>query len=240
MIKGVEAQVYKNELIEAMFKAGAHFGYSRSRRHPSVKPYLFGSKNRVEVFDLEKTFELLARAKEFVSKTVGNGGTILFMGGKNEAREVIKTAALKVGMPYVAGRWIGGTITNFAIIRKRVEKMEDLISKREKGDLDKYTKKERLLIDREIGRLNNFFSGLVKLKDYPQALFIIDHKKEHIAVREARTKNIPVISLCGSDCDIKEVEYPIVANDSSLSSIKLFVDEIVNAVESGRTAVNSL
>ncbi|HEY4478983.1 MAG TPA: 30S ribosomal protein S2 [Candidatus Paceibacterota bacterium] len=231
----MEAKKEKNsELVEAMFKVGAHFGFGRSRRHPSVKSYLFGAKNRVEVFDLEKTSDLLIRAKEFITKIVSTGGTVLFVGGKNESRDIVKNTAEELGVPYVAGRWIGGTLTNFANIRKRIEKMEDLISKREKGELSKYTKKERLLIDREIENLKRFFLGLSRLKDYPHTLFIIDHKREHIAVAEARSRGIPVVSLCGSDSNIKEVDYPILANDTSLSSIKFFVGEIASAVRAGK------
>ncbi len=223
-----------NPEIERMFKAGAHFGYVKSRRHPSVKPLIFGVKNKMEIFDLEKTLPYLAKAKEFVSSIAEKNGTILFIGGKNESREAVKRAASSIGMPYVAGRWIGGTFTNFPQIRKRIERMESLTSQRERGELNKYTKKERLLIDREIENLVRFFGGIATLKELPKAVFVVDSRKEHIAVTEAKKVKIPVISLCGTDCNLAGVEYAIPGNDASVSSITFFLNEIVAAYRDGQ------
>ena len=218
-----------NPMIDSMFKAGAHFGFSRTRRHPSVTPYIFGVKNKVEIFDLEKTSVLLEKAKEFVISLAKEGKTILFVGGKSEARSAIKIGALSINMPYVDGRWIGGTLTNFVQIRKRVEKLERLTSEKEKGELAKYTKKERLLIDREIANLERFFSGVVSMKDLPKALFIVDPKKEKSALQEAKDMKIPVICLAGSDCNIKGIDFPIIGNDASQTSIQFFTSEITKA-----------
>jgi small subunit ribosomal protein S2 len=226
-----EEKVVMNAEIERMFKAGAHFGLLKSRRHPSVKSLIFGAKNRVEIFDLEKTKDYLDRAKEFVKSIAKNNGSILFVGGKNEAQDATRKLAESLGLPYVAGRWIGGTFTN---IRKRVERLEMLMDQREKGELGKYTKKERLLIDREIDKLNRFFSGITPMKELPKALFVVDSKYEEIAVTEAHKVGIPVIGLCGSDCNLKAVEYPIPGNDSSVSSIKFFLSEIGNAYKEAR------
>ena len=223
-----------NPEIERMFKAGAHFGYVKSRRHPSVKPLIFGVKNKMEIFDLEKTLPYLAKAKEFVSSIAEKNGTIRFIGGKNESREAVKRAASSIGMPYVAGRWIGGTFTNFPQIRKRIERMESLTSQRERGELNKYTKKERLLIDREIENLVRFFGGIATLKELPKAVFVVDSRKEHIAVTEAKKVKIPVISLCGTDCNLAGVEYAIPGNDASVSSITFFLNEIVAAYRDGQ------
>jgi small subunit ribosomal protein S2 len=231
-----EQEIKANPAVNNMFKVGAHFAYSRSRRHPTVAPFIFGVKNRVEIFDLAKTDEALIAAKEFVKKLGTEGKQIVFVGGKNEAREVVKSGAISIDMPYVAGRWIGGSITNFSEIRSRVEKMLDLTAKREKGELSKYTKKERLLIDREIDNLERFFSGLVPMKELPKALFVIDSRREKIAVEEARKAGIPVVALCGSDCDLKEVNYAVPANDASVASIKYFVGEMVAAYEEGKKA----
>ena len=228
MTKNTE-QTKENPRIEALFKAGAHFGFIKSRRHPTVTPYIFGAKNRVEIFNLEKTEVLLDEALAFVKKLASEKKTILFVGGKSEAKKAIKKAGLALNLPYVAGRWVGGTISNFVEIRKRIEKLLDLTSKREKGELGKYTKKERLLIDREIVRLETLFQGLVTLTKVPDALFIVDSKKEHIALAEAKAFNIPVISISGSDCNINEVTYPIVANDASLSSVNYIVDQVIEA-----------
>lgn len=224
----------KNTTIDGMFTAGAHFAFSRSRRHPTVAPYIFGVKNKVEIFDLEKTTALLEKAKDFVRTLGKEGKTILFVGGKSEARNAIKNGALSLAMPFVDGRWIGGTLTNAPQIRKRVEKMERLTLEREKGELAKYTKKERLLIDREIANLERFFSGIVSMKDLPKALFVIDPRKEKNAVKEAQDMHIPVIALAGSDCNLKEVTYPMVGNDSSQTSIQFFVNEIIKAYSEGK------
>lgn len=223
----------QHPVIQGMFKAGAHFGYVRSRRHPTVTPYIFGAKNRVEIIDLEKTQELLEKAKAFISSIAAERGQVLFIASKNEAKAIVKTAAESIGMPYVAGRWIGGSFTNFPEIRRRVEKLEDLTVKREKGELAKYTKKERLLIDREIDKLDRLFSGLIPMKQMPKAIFVIDPRREHIAVAEARKVGIPVIALAGSDCNLKEVDMAIVANDASVASITFFVQEITAAYKQG-------
>ena len=223
----------QNEAIAKMFAAGAHFAFSRSRRHPTLAPFIFGMKNRVEIFDLEKTNTHLEKAKDFVRTMAKEGKQILFVGGKNEARDAIKQAAISIDMPYVAGRWIGGTLSNFKEIRSRVDKFLDLTTKREKGELAKYTKKERLLIDREIANLDRFFSGLIVMKELPKALFIIDSKHENIAVAEATKAGIPVVALMGSDCDFKAVTCPIPGNDASLRSIAFFVDQIVWAYKEG-------
>ncbi len=225
-----------NASVERMFKAGAHFGYSKSKRHPSTKPYIFGVKNRVEIFDLEKTNEMLEIAKNFVRTLGQEGKQILFVTGKAEARDVLRQTAESLGMPYIAGRWIGGTITNFAAIRSRVDKLADLSGKREKGELGKYTKKERLLIDREIDNLIFYFKGLASLKEFPKAFFVIDPKREKIAVTEAHKGNIPVIALAGSDCDLSDVDFPIPGNDSSVASIKFFLAEIAGAYQEGKAS----
>ena len=223
-----------NSRVENMFKAGAHFAFSKTRRHPTVTPYIFGVKNKVEIFDLEKTEVLLENAKAFVSSLAKDGKAILFVGGKSEARNSIKSGALSINMPYVDGRWIGGTLTNFTQIRKRVEKMEKLVSEKEKGELAKYTKKERLLIDKEIANLERFFSGIVSMKDLPKAIFIIDPKKEKTALKEAKDMGIPVIALAGSDCNIKGLDFPMVGNDSSQTSVNFFVQEIVKAYSTAK------
>jgi small subunit ribosomal protein S2 len=222
------------ERIDEMFKAGAHFGYSKTRRHPSVASLIFGVKNKVEIIDLEKTDAQLEKAQEFVSNLAKEGKQIMFVGGKPEARLSLKIAAESIGMPFVDGRFIGGTLTNFPEIKKRLVKLEDLTKQKEKGELAKYTKKERLLIDREIANLERFFGGISFIKDLPKALFVVDSKKEEIAVTEARKMKIPVISLSGTDCDISKIEYPIVANDASVSSVTFFVNEIAKAYKKGK------
>jgi small subunit ribosomal protein S2 len=223
-----------NSLIDSMFSAGAHFGFSKSRRHPSVLKFIFGRKNNVEIFDLEKTAEKLEYAKEFATKVASEGKQILFVGGKKESQNIIRDIAEKIDQPYVAGRWIGGTLTNFEEIRKRVSRLLDLTSQRDKGLLGKYTKKEKLMIEREIEKLEEKFGGIVSMERKPGVLFIIDADKESIARDEAINEGIPVISLSSSDCDFSKISYPIPANDSSVKSIQLFTSEIAEAYESGK------
>ena len=223
-----------NKAIETMFSAGAHFGLGRSRRHPSVTPYIFGTKNRTDILDLEKTDILLEKAKAFIAGLAKEGKTVLFVGGKKEATAAVKTGAQAVNMPYVEGRWIGGTITNFTQTRKRIERYEKLVGDKEKGELAKYTKRERMLIDKEIGNLEKMFMGIVGLKKIPDALFVIDPRREKIAIAEADHGKIPVVALCGSDCDVSAVAYPIVGNDAAKGSIQFFMDEIVKAYREGK------
>lgn len=221
--------VKKEQSFEELFKVGAHFGFGKGRRHPSVNSFILGSKNRVDIIDLEKTEESLEKASAFVSELAQNKASILFVGGKNEAQNIIKEAAEKIGVAYCANRWIGGTLTNFPQIRKRVDIMLDLISQKEKGELGKYTKKERILIDRKIEKLQKMFWGIKDMTVLPKALFIVDPRYEDTAVREAKGLNIPIVALCGSDNDISKIDYPILANDTSISSIKYFVEKVAES-----------
>lgn len=227
-------------VIDALFSVGAHFGCRRSRRHPSAAPFIFGVKGTVDIFDLEKTTQALAAAEAFVSGLAKDGKVILFVGGKKEASEAVAAGAAALGLPYVASRWIGGTMTNFGQIRGRVDKLLELTEKREKGEFAKYTKKERLLIDREIERLTELFRGLIPLQALPAALFVIDPRTEETAAREAKKQGIPVVALANSDCDMRAAAYPIPANDASRASIAFFVDKIVKAYGAGKSkdAVN--
>ncbi|MFA6459053.1 MAG: 30S ribosomal protein S2 [Candidatus Paceibacterota bacterium] len=220
--------------IEGMFAAGAHFGLGRSRRNPTVTPYIFTTKNRTDIFDLEKTELLLVKAKEFVAALAKEAKTIVFVGGKKEASAAVKAAALALNMPYVDGRWIGGALTNFGQIRKRIDRYEKLISDKEKGELAKYTKRERMLIDKEIAKLEKMFYGIVSLKKMPDAIFAVDPKHESNVVAEANQMKIPVIGILGSDCNINLVKYPIVGNDGSKASISFFLNEIVKAFQEGK------
>lgn len=215
-----------NPIIDKLFSAGAHFGYAPSRRHPSTAGYIFGVKGGVELFNLEKTADLLSAAKEFVKQLAAERKTILFVGGKAEAREALSRAAEKLGAPYCAGRWIGGSLTNFSEIKKRLNRLEELSSMREKGELAKFTKLERLLIDREITELEGMFGGLRGMHKLPDAVFVVDPRKESIAVAEAVQLNIPVIALLNSDCSAQDIAYPIPANDASRETLAIVLDEL--------------
>lgn len=221
-------------LIESLFSVGAHFGFVKARRHPSAKPFILGAKNKVEIFDLEKTSVELVKALEFIEGKGKEKALGLFVGGKSEAREAIIAAGRSLEMPFVPGRWIGGTLTNFAEIKKRIARLEELTSQREKGELAKYTKKERLLIDREIDKLHLYFSGLSTLKALPKFLVVVDPKKEYIAVDEAKKLKIPVVALAGSDSNLYDVDYAIPGNDASRQAIGFIVSEITKAYEAGK------
>lgn len=217
-----------------MFSVGAHFGFAKSRRHPSAIPFIFGKKDNVEIFDLEKVEKQLEKAQEFVKSVAAQKRQILFVGGKKESQKIIKEGAEKIDMPYVSGRWIGGTLTNFEEIKKRVSRLLDLTKQKDRGELGKYTKKERLLIDKEIEKLEERFGGIVNMDRKPAAVFIVDADKEKIARDEAIQNKIPVISLVSSDCDLTKIDYPIPANDTAVKSIRFFVDQIISAYEEGK------
>lgn len=223
------AQVVANSDIDTLFEVGAHFGRSKSRRHPSAEPFIFGNKDKNDIFDLAQTATRFAAALEAVAKVAGEGKQILFVGGKSEVTAIVKAAAEKAGAPFVASRWIGGTLTNFRQIRKRVDRMEKLLLERERGELDKYTKHERLLIDREIEQLEFRFRGIVDMKEKPGAVFVVDTSHEHIAVSEAEKMKIPVIGLASSDCNFGNIAFPIPANDSTAKSVSYFVNAIADA-----------
>lgn len=223
--------------IEELFEVGAHYGYKRTRRHPSTAGYIFGVKNSIEIFDLEKTYQKLEEATAFVTELAQSGKQILFVSSKPEVEEIVRSGAESIDMPYVVGRWIGGTLTNFDQIRKRVNRLEELREKKEKGELDKYTKHERLLMDREMEDLMDTFGGLVRMAKLPAALFVIDPKQETAAVREARNLDIPIIALANNDCDVREIAHLIPANDANVKSITYFVDRVVRAYKEGSQAV---
>jgi small subunit ribosomal protein S2 len=222
--------------IKTLFDAGAHFGYVRARRHPTAAAYLFGTKDRTDIFDLELTTVRLDAACAFAASVAASGRQVLFVGGKHEATGIVKDAAERVGAPYVAGRWIGGTLTNFKNIRKRIDRLEQLVSERASGALEKYTKRERLMIDREITELLGRFGGLVKMTDLPAALFVVDTRHENTAVLEANQLKIPVIGLSSSDCDFSLVQYPVPGNDTSVRSITLVTNAIGDAYTEGKSA----
>lgn len=219
--------------IEALFNAGTHFGYSKSRRHPSVAKHIYGNKNKVDIVNIEHTALQLDRAEQIMKELGSKGKTILFVGVKPEAKEVVKAGAESAGQPYITERWVGGVMTNFAEINKRIQKLIDLKKKKEEGALEIYTKKERMLIDEEIARMHKLFSGIVDMKKLPDALFVVDPRKEYIAVTEAEKMHIPTISLANTDCNIANITYPIVGNDASLSSITYVVNTLVEAYKSG-------
>ncbi len=226
----------ENTAIEAMFNVGAHFGYSRARRHASVKPYLFGSKNGVDIIDLTETAKLLDVAKARVMELGKLGKNVLFVGTKQEIKGIVEDAAKSLNMPYVTERWVGGMLTNWNEIKKRTGRLKELSDMFSKGELDKYTKMEKLLFEREMGRLQTEFGGIASLEGAPGAIIIVDPREEHIAVKEANKMKVETIALLNSDCDASKITYPILANDSALLSVKYFMAELSAAYEAGKKA----
>ncbi len=217
--------------IEALKKAGLQYGYSRTRRHPSVKPFIEGNSNGIDFINLEKTKAQLEEAVAYLKSMQSAGKVILFVGVKPELRQIIKEVALSVNSPYVAERFIGGTLTNFPQMKKRIEKLHDLLKKKESGELAVYTKKEQLLIQRDIDRLDRDFGGISSLTNIPSVIVIIDSRHELMCVKEAKLLHIPVVALSNTDCTIEGIEYPIVGNDGSVSSVRFVLEAIKSALQ---------
>lgn len=220
--------------LEEMFLAGVHFGYSKKSRHPKMKPCLFGSRNNVEIFDLEKTRVQLKKAKKFIENLAKDGKKILIVSTKPGTRQIIEQAALEMEMPYVSERWLGGTLTNFKVIRSRIDYFIDLRRKKASGELNKYTKKEISRINKELSRLERFLKGLETLAGLPAALLIVDPKEDKTALREANQMMVPIIAVLNSDCDPTGISYPIPANDASVSSVKYLINQLAKAFELGK------
>lgn len=217
--------------LKELLEAGCHFGHQSQRWNPKMKPYIFATKDKVHIFDLVKTKEGLGEAAAFAKATAAEGGKILFVGTKRQAKEIVKETAQKAGMPYVSERWLGGTITNWEQIKKSIDKLEEMKEKKEKGEYKDYTKKEQLLIDREIGRLERFFGGLVGLEGLPEAIFVVDIKKEEAAVLEANKKGVKVVAIVDTNSNPDLVDYVIPANDDAVGSIELIVGTIGQAIK---------
>ena len=213
-----------------MLKAGMHFGHRTNRWHPKMKPFIFTDKNGIYIIDLRRSREKLKEALEFIQKLVAEDKKILFVGTKSQVSSPMKKMAVEADQAYVVGKWLGGYLTNFSVIKKSVKKYLDLIEKKTAGKLDKYTKKERLNFDREIKKLETRVAGLVSLNKLPDALFVWDIKEEETAIREAIQKNIPIIAICDTNVNPDQVNYPIPANDDSTKTIALILDTVKNAI----------
>lgn len=217
--------------LEDLLEAGCYFGHQARRWNPAMKKYIYGVRDGVHIFDLVQTKAGLDAAREFVKKLSEEGKVILFVGTKRQAQAIVKQAAIKTNMPYLLQRWVGGLLTNFDQIHRRVLKLKDLKAKREAGELKKYTKREQLLIDREITQLEKFFGGVAEMDKLPDALFVIDTHQEDVAVREAVRMGIPVIGMVDTNGRPEKVDYVIPVNDDAVKSIELIVNGIAEAIE---------
>jgi small subunit ribosomal protein S2 len=220
--------------VEDLLKAGCHFGHRVSKWHPKMEPYIFTTRNTVHIINLEKTREALTTALEFLENVSAKGGTVLFVGTKTQAQEIIKKAAEATGMPYVLEKWIGGTITNFPVISRQIKKLKKMEEEKTKGEWVKYTKKEQLELDRELVRLKILFGGIAELTKLPDCLFIVDIKEEKTALREANRKGVPVAALVDTNTNPNLVTYPIPCNDDAIKSIELVVSLATSAILEGK------
>lgn len=216
--------------VQQMLKAGLHFGHKKSRWNPKMEPFIFGIRNNIHIIDLEKSIEHFRKALEFIEGTVKNGGKILFIGTKPQAKRLLKEIAESVGMPYVDNRWMGGTFTNYQEIKKRIKYLNEQEAKLARGELEKYTKYEQSQFKKEISRMNEKMGGMKKMESIPQAVFIIDAKENEIAVREAREIKVPVIGIVDTNVDPDLMEYPIPANDDALSSLKYILGIVAKTI----------
>ncbi|PIR83487.1 30S ribosomal protein S2 [Candidatus Kaiserbacteria bacterium CG10_big_fil_rev_8_21_14_0_10_56_12] len=220
--------------LKRLLDTGAHFAQVKSRRHPSMQPYLVGTKGRQEIFDLTKTTAQIEAARNVLTMLAKDGKTVLFVGGKVEIAELVRKAAQEVGAPHVATRWLGGTISNWTEIKKRIDRLAELTDTTAQGTrATQHTKLELVKLDREKEKLEGRLDGLLTLEKRPDALLVVDTKHEKHAVKEARDAGIPIIAIMSSDCNVKDAAYPIVANDTSRETVKLILNELTDALKKG-------
>jgi len=220
--------------LEDLLEAGAHFGHQARRWNPKIAPYLYGEKEGIHIFDLIKTKEKLVEALRFLEQKSSQDAVILFVGTKRQAREKIKEVAGRLGMPYVCNRWIGGLFTNFGQIKKSIDKLRVMQKSRSAGEYKNFTKKEQLLIDRRISRMESSLGGISSLETLPDVVLIIDTHTESTAVAEARKMQIPIVGLVDSNADPTLVDYPIPVNDDAVAAINLILDLVAKAIEEGK------
>ena len=220
--------------MKALLESGVHFGHRTNKWDPRMKPYIFTERNGIHIIDLQQTSKLLNTAYNVIRDAVSNGGTVLFVGTKRQAQETVAEEATRCGMPYVTERWMGGTLTNWNTMHARIQEMERLEKMRDTGELDRLTKKEGLLIGREITRLSTRLSGIRTMKRRPDLLFIIDVGREIAAVHEANLLNIPIVAMVDTNCNPQGVDYVIPSNDDAIRAIKLLVAKVADAVLEGK------
>lgn len=222
-----------NPEVTAMYQAGMHFGYAKTRRHPGMRSYIFGTKNNIEVFDLFKVLPKLDEALMAVRMMGERGEILLFVGTKASAKDVVRDVAGALGMPYVTERWLGGTITNFKVITERVQFWQNLKRQKEAGELKKYTKHEQTKLAQQIEKLEYMFKGLENMKRVPHALVVVDTKEETLSIREAEQRNVPVIALSSTDTDPSVVTHIIPGNDNAKTSISYVLSRLMHAYQEG-------
>jgi small subunit ribosomal protein S2 len=220
--------------MKALLETGVHFGHRTRKWNPRMKPYIFTERNGIHIIDLQQTLNALETAYALIRETVAAGGTLLFVGTKRQAQETIQAEAERCGMPYVNARWLGGTLTNWRTIRGRIDELAELERRRDSGELERLTKKEALMIGREIERLQDRLGGIREMRALPKLLFVVDVRREEAAVHEANVLRIPVIALVDTNCDPGGIDYVIPSNDDAIRAIKLLAGKIADAVLEGK------
>ncbi|WP_445594021.1 30S ribosomal protein S2 [Bacillus velezensis] len=216
--------------MKQLLEAGVHFGHQTRRWNPKMKRYIFTERNGIYIIDLQKTVKKVEEAYNFTKNLAAEGGKILFVGTKKQAQDSVKEEAVRSGMYYVNQRWLGGTLTNFETIQKRIKRLKDIEKMQENGTFDVLPKKEVVQLKKELERLEKFLGGIKDMKDLPDALFIIDPRKERIAVAEARKLNIPIIGIVDTNCDPDEIDVVIPANDDAIRAVKLLTSKMADAI----------
>lgn len=216
--------------LEDMLRAGLHFGHRASKLHPKMEPFVYGVKKTVHIINLEKTQKKLKEALGFVRQIGKEGKILLLVGTKMPHKEIVKNTAIECNLPYVIERWLGGTLTNFQTMRKRIEHLKEIQIKQKSGELEKYTKKERADIEKEVSGLDRKFGGSIAMEQLPDAIFVCDMVKDRLAIKEARMKKIPVIAICDSNADPTLADYPIPANDDAISSVRYILEKVKEAI----------
>ncbi|MFH1355177.1 MAG: 30S ribosomal protein S2 [Candidatus Omnitrophota bacterium] len=223
-----------SELIKQLLEAGVHFGHQTKRWNPKMKKFIFGSRSGIYIIDLEKTEECINKAKDFLMDITAKGEYVLFVGTKKQAQEVLKQEAIRCGMFYVSERWLGGLLTNFATIKKSINRLKDIEKMHEDGTFQKLTKKEVATLQKELDKLNKHFSGIVLMENLPKAMFVVDTKKEETAVKEANRLSIPVIALIDTNSNPDLIAYPIPGNDDATKSIGMIAKIMADTIIEGR------
>jgi small subunit ribosomal protein S2 len=221
--------------LEEMAQAGLHFGHRTSRVHPKTKPYLYGVRNTIHLFDLEKTKEKLKEALRFIKEIIAEDKVLLVIGTKVQIKDLVKKTAEECGLPYVNERWLGGTFTNFDTIKKRIDYYKDLERKRKEGELEKYTKKEKAKFDQELKNLEIKFEGIKNLENLPDTILVLDMKKDDLAVKEAKMKGVKIVGIADTNVDPTLADYPIPANDDAIPSVKYILEKVAEAIKKSKS-----
>lgn len=225
--------------MKQLLEAGVHFGHQTRRWNPKMAPYIFTERNGIYIIDLQKTVKMIEEAYMFVRDVVANGDTVLFVGTKKQAGDSIREEAERAGIHYVNARWLGGMMTNFKTIRRRIERLNQLRMMEVDGTFDRLPKKEVIKLNLEIDKLEKFLGGIKEMKKLPGALFVVDPRKEKIAVAEAKKLGIPVVAIVDTNCDPDEVDYIIPGNDDAIRAVKLIAQTMANAVIEGKQGVDN-